>query len=134
MWRIVVPRVGGTIDARRARKEGDLATAEKHRKDAEAASASYEQALSAARARAHGLADDNRKKLMAEVEKAKAEAETQAQAELTKAEARIAQVREQSKTHVANAARDAAAAIVARLTGDSVSPAEAEAAIAASRR
>jgi len=134
MWRIVVPRVGGTIEARKARKEGDLAMAEKHRQDAEAASSAYEQALSAARARAHGMAEDNRKKLMAEVDKAKADADAQAQAELAKAEARIASVREQSKTHVANAARDAAVAIVARLTGDSVSPSEAEAAIAAARR
>ena len=113
---------------------GDLATAEKHRADAEAASAAYEQALAAARARAHGLAEENRKRLLGEIEKAKSAADAQAQADLAKAEASIAAVREQSMSHVANAARDAAAAIVARLTGDSVSPAEAEAAVASARR
>ena len=134
MWRVAVPRIGGTLDGRKAAREGDLATAEKHRKDAESASAAYEQALAAARGRAHGMAEDNRKRLLAEVEKAKAEADAQAQSELAKAEERIASAREQSRAHVTNAARDAAVAIVSRLTGDSVSPADAEAAIAAARR
>jgi len=134
MWRVAVPRIGGTLEGRKAKREGDLATAEKHRKDAEAASAAYEHALAAARGRAHGMAEDNRKHLLAEVEKAKAEANAQAHSELAKAEERIASVREQSKMHVTNAARDAAVAIVARLTGDSVSLADAEAAIAAARR
>lgn len=129
MWRVAVPRIGGTIDGRKAKREGDLATAEKHRKDAEAASAAYEQALAAARGRGHGMAEDNRKRLMAEVEKAKAEADALAQSEFAKAEERIASVREQSKVHVTNAARDAAVAIVARLTGDTISPSEAEAAL-----
>jgi len=134
MWRIAVPRIGGTIEGRKAKVAGDLAAAEKHRNAAEAASSAYQQALAEARGRAHGIAEDNRKKLIAEVEKAKADADAAAQAELAKAEARIAEVREQSRAHVANAARDAAADIVARLTGDTISPAEAEAAIAAVRR
>ncbi len=129
MWRVAVPRIGGTIAGRNAKREGDLAAAEKHRQDAEAASAAYEQALASARGRAHGMAEDNRKRLMAEVEKAKAEADAQAQSELAKAEERIAAVREQSKAHVSNAARDAAVAIVARLTGENVPPSEAEAAL-----
>ncbi len=134
MWKIAVPRIGGAITDRKARVSGDLATAEKHRQNAEAASAAYEQALAAARARAHGLAEENRKRLLAEIEKAKNAADAQAQEGLAKAEARIAATRAQSMTHVADAARDAAAAIVARLTGDVISPAEAEAAVASARR
>ena len=96
MWRIAVPRIGGTIEGRKAKREGDLAAAEKHRQDAEAASAAYEQALATARGRAHGVADDNRKRLAAEFEKAKAEAEALAQSEYAKAEERIVSLREQS--------------------------------------
>jgi F-type H+-transporting ATPase subunit b len=129
MWRLGVRRIGGNIDARKGRISGDLTAAERHRENADKASADYEAALTAARNRAHGLAEGNRKRLMEEVEKAKAEAETQAQGELAKAEERIAAVREQSKAHVRNAARDAAIAIVARLTGDTVPPDEAAGAV-----
>lgn len=134
MWRIAVPRIGGAISERKGKLAGDIAAADKHRKDAEAASQAYDQALAAARARAQAHADENRKVLNAEIEKAKAAADAQAHADMTKAETRIASLREESKAHVANAARDAAAAIVARLVGDAISPDDAAAAVAATRR
>lgn len=133
-WRLGVKRIGGNIETRKSRISGDLAEAERHRQSAEKASSDYEAALAAAHSRAHGLAEDNRKRLLAEVEKAKGEADAQAQSELAKAEERIASVREQSKAHVANAARDAAIAIVARLMGADVPASEAEAAVQAARR
>jgi F-type H+-transporting ATPase subunit b len=134
MWRLGVTRIGGNINARKSRISGDLAEAERHRQSAENASSEYEAALAAARSRARTLAEDNRKRLLAEVERAKGEADAQAQDNLVKAEERIAAVREQSKAHVANAARDAAIAIVARLTGTEVSTNEADAAVQAARQ
>ncbi|MGC9954943.1 MAG: F0F1 ATP synthase subunit B' [Rhizomicrobium sp.] len=132
MWRIIGPRIGGIIGERKGRIDGDLATAEKHRSDAEAALASYRSTLADARARAQTVAETSRKLVTDEVEKAKAAAEVEAKEAAAEAEARIAAVRQEAARHVTIAAQDAAAAIVARLIGDTVSPQEAEAAVKAS--
>lgn len=129
MWRLGVKRIGGNIDARKHRVAGDLEAAERHRENAEKASADYDAALTAARTRAHGLAEDNRKRIQAEIDDAKAKAESDAQDAQAQAEARIAESRAQAKTHVNDAARDAAIAIVARLTGDTVTADEAAKAV-----
>jgi len=65
----------------------------------------------------------------AEFAKAKAEADAAAHAAMHAADARIGATREQAKVHVANAARDAAIAIVTRLTGETVSPEDAAKAV-----
>ena len=131
MWRVAVPKIGGAIGDRKKLIAGDLAAAEAHRTSAEKASADYEAALAAARARAHAVAEDNRRRIQAEVDAAKAKADTEAHDAMSKAEAQIATVRAQAKGQVADAARDAAVAIVARLTGDTVSAEEAAAAVRA---
>lgn len=132
MWRLGVKRLGGAIGERKGHIAGDLEAAEGHRRDAEKASADYEAALTAARNRAHALAGDNHKRVQAEIDSAKAKADADAQDATAKAEARIAALRTEAKGHVVNAARDAAAEIVARLTGETVSPEEAAAAVAGS--
>lgn len=130
VWRIALPRIGGALTARKGQIDGDLGAAEMHRREAADASAAYDAALAAAKARAHGLADENRRRLNAEVDAAKAKAEAEAQAGMQAAEARIAQTRNAARAHVAQAAQDAAAAIVQQLTGDNVSADEARAAVA----
>ena len=132
MWRIVGPRIGAVIGERKGRIDGDLAAADKHRKDAEAAEASYQSALAAARARAHKAAEENRKVVADEVEKARVAAEAEAKEATAQAESRIAAMRQEAARHVTVAAQDAAAAIVARLIGATVSPEEAAAAVKAS--
>src|SRR6185312_7782649 len=91
------------------------------RADAEAAQANYEAALTAARAKANALAEETRQKLNAEIAKAKADADAKAHDAMAAADARIASTRESAKAAVTAAARDAAIAIVERLTGDKVS-------------
>lgn len=132
MWRIVGPRIGTVIGERKGRIDGDLATADKHRRDAEAALAFYQSALAEARARGQKVAEELRKFVTDEIEKAKAAAEAEAKEAAAKAEAGIAAMRQEAARHVTIAAQDAAAAIVARLIGDKVSPQEAEAAVRAS--
>ena len=132
MWRIVGPRIGGVIGERKGKVAGDLATADTHRKDAEATLASYQATLAEARARAQKLAEQSRKLISDEVEKAKTAADSEAKQSMAEAEARIAASRQEAAKHVIIAAQDAAAAIVARLIGDTVSPQEAEAAVKAS--
>ncbi len=131
LWRVAGPRIAGAIGQRKGQIDGDIATADKHRKDAEAALAAYETALASARAKAHAEADENRKRIEAEAEKAKAAADAEAREAAAKAEAGIAAARAQAAVHVTKAAQDAAAEIVDRLIGDKVSPEEAEAAVKA---
>ena len=125
LWRVAGPRINGAITNRRGVINGAIAEAGKARADAEAAQAAYEQALAGARSRANALAEDTRQKLNAEIAKAKAEADAKAHDAMQAADARIAGTREAAKTAVTAAARDAAIAIVERLTGDKVSDDEA---------
>jgi len=131
LWRIAGPRIAGAIAQRKGQVAGDLATAEAHRKDAEAAEAAYEAALAEARKRAHTLAEENRKRINGEIDAAKAAAEADAGRQMAEAEARIQATRKSALAQVAASAEDAAIAIVAHLTGETVSPAEAHAAVGA---
>ncbi|MGB8363909.1 MAG: ATP F0F1 synthase subunit B [Rhizomicrobium sp.] len=131
LWRIAGPRIAGAIATRKGRIAGDLAEAEKHRQDAQAASAAYDAALAGARKRAQAVAEENRKRIHAEIDKAKEAAEADAQATTAKAEARIRATRQGALAQVAKTAEEAAIAIVAHLTGETVSSPEAAAVIAA---
>jgi F-type H+-transporting ATPase subunit b len=129
LWRLAGPRIQSVLAERRGKINDDIKTAELHRRDSEAASAAYDSALVAARGRAHAVAEENRKRLASEVDAAKTSADAEAHKASASAEARINAMREEAKAHIANAARDAAVTIVARLTGDTVSEADAAAAV-----
>ena len=129
LWRVAGPRISGVITSRRGVIHADIEAAQKARGDAEAASAAYEAALHAARARAGALAEETRQKLNAEIASAKAKADAAAADAMAKANQRIAATQAQARGAVAKAAEDAAIAIVARLTGETVSPADAAAAL-----
>ncbi len=129
MWRLGVKGVGGNIEARKGRIAADLSAAEAHRQNADKASADYDTALAQARARAHAVAEENRQHIQAEIDGAKARAEAEAHETMSKAEARIEATRAEAKTHVVDTAAAAAIAIVARLTGDTVTAEDAVAAL-----
>jgi F-type H+-transporting ATPase subunit b len=134
LWRVAGPRIHGVIATRRGQIEGDLAKAQSHRADAEGASAAYQAALANARARAQALAEENRKRIAGEIDRAKQEADEAAQADIARAEARIQASRGEAHAHVLNAAQEAAIAIVARLTGENVAKDEAASAVRAVTR
>lgn len=129
MWKVAGPRINGAITNRRGAINGAIAEAGKAREQAEAAQAGYETALGTARARANALAEETRQTLNGEIAKAKAEADAAAAKAMHEADARIAATRETAKAHVVTAARDAAIAIVERLTGDKVSSEDAAKAV-----
>jgi len=129
VWRVAGPRINGAITNRRGAINGAIAEAGKARDQAEAAQAGYEAALGSARSRANALAEETRQTLNAEIAKAKAEADATAAKAMHEADSRIAATRETAKAHVATSARDAAIAIVERLTGDKVSADEAAKAV-----
>ena len=129
LWRVAGPRINAVITTRRSQINADIAAAQKGRSEAEAAQLAYQTALAGARARANTLAEESRKAINSEIEKARHEADALAAADIAKAESRIAASRGEARIHVTNAARDAAMAIVARLTGESVTADEAAAAV-----
>src|SRR5215475_8295607 len=63
--RIALPRVGGVIEARQNKIEGDLAEAQKLKDESDAALKAYESELASARSRAHAIGAENREKLNA---------------------------------------------------------------------
>lgn len=129
LWRVAGPRINAAITGRRGAINAALAEAGKARASAEAAQAGYEAALASARAKANALAEETRQSLNAEIARAKAEADAEAAKAMHEADTRIAATRESARAAVGTAARDAAIAIVERLTGDKVSAEEAASAV-----
>jgi F-type H+-transporting ATPase subunit b len=131
LWRFVVPRIGGTLSERKHRIARELGQAEEDRREADQAYTTYQNTLIEARQRARALIEENRTQVRANVERAEKAADTQADEALAEAEARLAQLRKQARDHIRRAAEEAAAGIVERLIGESVSPDEAAQAVAA---
>jgi F-type H+-transporting ATPase subunit b len=129
LWKVAGPRINGVITSRRGAINADIAAAQKARGDAEGASVAYQTALAGARARANAHAEENRQTLNGEIAKAKGLADDEAHRAMSAAQARIEATQVQARGAVAKAAEEAAIAIVARLTGETVSSAEAAAAV-----
>jgi F-type H+-transporting ATPase subunit b len=127
--RVTLPRIAGSIAARKNRIEGDLGAAEQSKKDATNALADYEAALAQARNKALAMADENRKRIVGEIDALKHEADAKAHDAMSKAEARIAAELTRAEGNIRSAAADAAASIVERLLGVPVSGDDAMAAV-----
>lgn len=120
--RLVQPRVGGIIQARRDRIAGDLAEATRLKQDSEAALAAYEKALADARARAQAIAGETRDRLHGEADSSRKVLEEELNARLTEAERSIEGTKRTAMANVRGIAIEAAGEIVNRLAG--VKPAE----------
>ena len=128
--RFAIPRLGGIIEARRGRVEGDLAEANKLRDQSDAALKAYEKSLADARNRAQALANETRDKLNAEAEEARKKLESQLNSKLAEAEKTIAATKTAAMANVRGIAVDTASAIVQRLIGTAPSSSAVEAAVA----
>ena len=115
--RIALPRVGGLIDERQNKIEGDLAAAQKLRDDSDAALKAYESELASARSRAQAIGAETREKLNAASEAERKTLEERLSVKLTEAEKTIAKTRAAAMKNVHGIAADAATAIVQQLTG-----------------
>jgi F-type H+-transporting ATPase subunit b len=123
--RLVLPRIGGIIAARRNRIEGDLAEAQRLKAESDAANAAYEKSLADARARAQALANETREKQAAEAERMRKVLEGELNAKLAEAEQVIAATKTAAMANVHGIAVETAVSIVKRLIG---SPPSSEAA------
>ena len=115
--KFALPRVGGTIDARQNKIDGDLAEAQKLKDESDSALKAYESELTAARSRAQAIGAETREKLNAVSEAERKTLEERLSQKLADAEKTIASTRAAAMTNVRGIAADAAAAIVQRLTG-----------------
>jgi F-type H+-transporting ATPase subunit b len=115
--RVAVPRIGGIIEERAKRIDGDFAEAQKLKEESEAALAAYEKALSEARARAQAIANETRDRLHAESEARRKAIEAELNAKLAEAEKTIASTKAAAMANVRGIALETASAIVERLIG-----------------
>ena len=122
--RVALPRIGEVIEERRDRVQRYLDAAERFKKDTDAALAAYERALSEARSKASSMAKDMRDKLAAETDKERGSVEAQLAAKLAEAETRIAATKTKALSSVNEIAAETASAVVSKLLGEDVSPAE----------
>jgi F-type H+-transporting ATPase subunit b len=127
--RVAIPRIGGIIDTRRDKVEGDLAEADRLRQETDKAIANYEAALAAARQKAHGIAEETRAGVKADLDAKRAKVEGELAQKVSAAEAGIQKSKQEALGHVDDIAADTAQALVARLT-DSVTVEAARAAVA----
>jgi F-type H+-transporting ATPase subunit b len=115
--KFALPRVGGTIDARQKKIDGDLAEAQKLKDESDSALKAYERELAAARSRAQAIGAETRERLNAASDAERKTLEERLSQKLADAEKTIASTRAAAMTNVRGIATDAAAAIVQRLTG-----------------
>ena len=129
MSRVALPRVGSMLEARRSRISGDLAKAKALKEETEAVIADYEAKLAAARKEASGIAQAARDAVNAELDKERAQVEAKLSAKIAEAEGRIRDTKAKAMADVTSIAQEAAADIVASLTGAKISEADAAKAV-----
>jgi F-type H+-transporting ATPase subunit b len=117
MAKKVIPRIGGIFEARAAKIAGDLAEAEKAKGETDAAIASYEASLAAARNKANVIAHDTRTRVAHEIDGRRHAAEGQLAAKLSETEKHIADVKNIALDHVSTIAIETTEAVVEALLG-----------------
>jgi F-type H+-transporting ATPase subunit b len=130
MSRVALPRIGSILETRRTRIEGDLKEAERLRQETEKAAAAYEAALAEARKNAHGIAEETRAGIKADIDGRRADVEANLAKRVSEAEARIQADKDAALANVGSIAAETAQALVAKISGN-VTAAEAKAAVAA---
>jgi F-type H+-transporting ATPase subunit b len=124
MARVVLPKMGGLIEGRKARIAKDLEDAAVMQQKADAAAAAHEKKIADARAKAVAMAQEARDKLASDGAAKRKSLEEELAAKLATADQQIAAMRAQAMSNVETIARDAAGAIFERILGR---PADAEA-------
>ncbi len=129
--RIAAPKIGGVIQDRANRIKGDLDAAAQAKRDSETAMAGYDKALGDARAKALKASDEMRNAVQAEINAKNDTAAKQLAADTAKAEARIGEMRTAAMARVGDVARETAADIVQKLSGEAANANDLAAAVSA---
>jgi len=129
--RVAAPKIGGVIADRASRIKGDLDSAAQAKRDSEAAMAGYDKALADARAKALKASDQMRNAVQTEINAKNDAASKQLAADTAKAEARIGEMRKAAMARVGDVARETAADIVQKLSGEAANAGDLAAAVSA---
>lgn len=117
MAKLALPRIARAMEARRRRREDDLARAAQLKAEADEASAAYQKTLAEARAQAQATIKEASDRLAADAaQQQRALAATLAE-QIEAAERRIAATKEQALAEVRGIAVDVGRSIVEKLTG-----------------
>ncbi len=122
--RVTLPRIGEVLEERRDRVQRDLDAADRFKSETDAALAAYEKALSDARQKASSMAKEVRDRLSADTEAERNRIESELNAKLSEAEQRISATKTKALASVDEIAAETASAVVGKLLGEEVSPAE----------
>jgi F-type H+-transporting ATPase subunit b len=117
MARIGLPRVGGVIDARRGRIDGDLARAAELKSEAEAAMAAYQQTLASARAEAQTAVKETTDRLAAEAAERQRQLGEILAEQTAAAERRIAAAKQSALAGIHDVAVEVGRSIAEKITG-----------------
>lgn len=129
MVTVGLPRVGGIIDARRARIEGDLEKAGQMKSEAEAVIAAYDKALAEARMQAQITLRETTERLNAESAERQRKIADELAQETAAAERRIDAAKREALGSLRTVAIDVTRAAAAKLTGSELDAARAGAAV-----
>lgn len=129
MAKVALPRLGGIIESRQKRIEGDIAEAGALKAQSDAALAAYEKALADARTSAQAIANETRDKQAAAAEARRKQLEGELNTKLAEAEKTIAATKTAAMANVRGIAADATKAIVERLTGKAPADSAVDAAV-----
>lgn len=112
-----LPRIARLRDERTTRIANDLETAERLKREADAAAAANAAALAEARAKAAELAERTRETLKAQAESRQQAVADRLAGDIEAAEAKIAAAKQQALSEMRDVAAEACRDIVAKLTG-----------------
>jgi F-type H+-transporting ATPase subunit b len=129
--KVAVPRLQGIIKDRRARIENDLNDAAKAQKAAEDAAKAFEAGIAQAKANAQGIAQAAREAAAKEADVRRHQVEAELAGKLATAEKSILATKAKAMANVDGIAKEAAAAIIEKLTGAAPKAAEVAGGIAA---
>jgi F-type H+-transporting ATPase subunit b len=131
MKRVLVPRLSAIVEGRAERIAGDQQEAQRLRVESDKALGTYEKALADARSAAQSIAQASTDEAKADAVKRRADVESSRSAKLETAEARIGEIKAKALGDVNAIAEEAAAAVVAALSGQQPSPDEVAKAVSA---
>ncbi len=118
MWKIAVPAIANTLEARQKRMEDNLDKAAQAKKEAEETLAAYENAMAEARAEAQEIINQAAKLMADEAEAREAEMAEAIAKKIAASEAEIQKAIDDAMEHVRDAAIEVAGAALERLTGN----------------
>ncbi|MGD9615447.1 MAG: F0F1 ATP synthase subunit B' [Alphaproteobacteria bacterium] len=112
-----IPRLSGVIEARRRRREDDLARAAEMQAEAEAANQEFQRAMAEARAQAQAVLKETSDRLAAEAAERQRMLAASLAEQVDEAERRIAATKQQALAEVRGIAVDVGRSVVEKLTG-----------------